>query len=85
MTSKQDIFHESIAESITDEQNFIMLMKQNQKRLYRLAFYLLGDAEEAKDIVQDAFVRVWKKKKNIQWKDANSWVCNYQFMLRLPS
>lgn len=74
MTSKQDIFHESIAESITDEQNFIMLMQQNQERLYRLAFYLLGDAEEAKDIVQDAFVRVWKKKKNIRWKDAHSWV-----------
>ncbi|MGQ9610557.1 MAG: RNA polymerase sigma factor [bacterium] len=68
MTSKQDIFHESIAEPIIDEQNFIMLMKQNQKRLYRLAFYLLGDAEEAKDIVQDAFLRVWKKKKTFSGK-----------------
>ncbi len=74
MTSKQDVFQKSIAESISDEQNFIMFMQKNQERLYRLAFHLLGDTEEAKDTVQEAFVRLWKKKKNIHWKDAHSWI-----------
>ncbi len=35
-------------------------------KLYRFAFRLLGSEEEAKDVVQEVFVRVWKGRENME-------------------
>lgn len=74
MIIQQNILQKPIAEYITDEQDFITLMQHNQERVYRLAYHLLGDAEEAKDAVQEVFIRVWKKKKSIRLEDARPWL-----------
>ncbi|MCQ2213094.1 MAG: RNA polymerase sigma factor [Bacteroidaceae bacterium] len=42
-----------------DRGAFRLLVQQYQRMLFSLAIKLLGDEEEAKDAVQDAFVRIW--------------------------
>jgi RNA polymerase sigma-70 factor (ECF subfamily) len=37
-----------------------------KNKLYRFAFRLLGSEEEAKDVVQEVFVRVWKGRENME-------------------
>ena len=43
-----------------DETAFDLLVTRYQGRAYRLAFSLLRDAEEARDLSQDAFVRLYE-------------------------
>lgn len=42
-----------------DTQAFALLVKQYQSLVFRLAFRLLCDEEEAKDMLQEVFVKVW--------------------------
>jgi len=42
-----------------DEQAFAQLVAQQQAYVYNLALRLLGDAEEARDLAQEALVRAW--------------------------
>jgi RNA polymerase sigma factor (sigma-70 family) len=37
-----------------------------KNKLYRFAFRLLGSEEEAEDVVQEVFVRVWKGRENME-------------------
>src|SRR5688500_3754957 len=41
---------------------FISLIMPFREKLYRFALRLLGNEEDAKDIIQDAFVKVWNNK-----------------------
>lgn len=41
------------------EQEFERLFHEHYGRMYRTAFLLLGDQEEAKDAVSDVFARLW--------------------------
>jgi len=43
-----------------DEAAFDLLVARYQGRAYRLAWSLLRDAEDARDVSQDAFIRVWE-------------------------
>jgi len=43
-----------------DEAAFDLLVGRYQGRAYRLAWSLLRDAEDARDVSQEAFVRVWE-------------------------
>ncbi|MFW6100933.1 MAG: RNA polymerase sigma factor [Bacteroidota bacterium] len=36
-----------------------------QKRLYHFALYILKDNEDARDVVQEAFLRIWKNRENL--------------------
>lgn len=40
---------------------FGKLVEMYQKPMYRLAFRILGDEEEAKDVVQECFIKIWRK------------------------
>lgn len=44
-----------------DDRAFEQLVERHQKRAYRLAWSVLGDAEEAKDLSQEAFLRLYEK------------------------
>lgn len=40
-----------------------------KNKLYRFAFKLVGDSEEALDIVQEVFFKVWKRKNELDGVD----------------
>lgn len=42
-----------------DQKAFRTIVENNQYRIYSLAFRLLGNKDEAKDIVQETFIRIW--------------------------
>ena len=37
------------------------LIAQNQNELFRLAYRFLGNREDAEEVVQDTFLRAWRK------------------------
>ena len=74
MADQQNVLGISKTDYMTDEQNFVALMEQNQKRVYRLAYHLLGDAEEARDATQETFVRAWKKIDKLKWETSRAWL-----------
>jgi RNA polymerase sigma-70 factor (ECF subfamily) len=43
-----------------DELAWEKLVRQHQSRIYALAFHYVGNAEEARDLTQDVFVRMYK-------------------------
>ncbi len=44
-----------------DSASFALLVEAYQSYAFRLAFRILCDEEEAKDMVQESFIRIWKK------------------------
>ena len=44
-----------------DEQAFEQLVERHQRRAYRLAWSILGDADEARDLSQEAFIRLHQR------------------------
>jgi len=44
-----------------DENAFELLVERHQHRAYRVAWSILGDADEAKDLSQEAFLRLLEK------------------------
>ena len=47
---------------------FDLLVTRHQRRVYRLAYRLLGDAEAALDAAQEAFVKAWKALPRFEGK-----------------
>jgi RNA polymerase sigma-70 factor (ECF subfamily) len=43
-----------------DHSAFKILVEKNQLYAYKLAFRILYDDEEAKDVVQESFIKIWK-------------------------
>lgn len=44
-----------------DEEAFAMLVRRHTQRFYRLAYRFTANREEAEDIVQDAFLKLWER------------------------
>ena len=42
-----------------DKNAFRVLVEKYQQTAFRLAFRMLGDEDEARDVVQDSFIRIW--------------------------
>ena len=59
----QDTTDESLMGRISsaDHQAFSVLVRRHSDRFYRLAYRLCGREEEAEDIVQDAFLKIWDR------------------------
>lgn len=47
-----------------DKTAFKWVVKRYQQMLFSLSLKMLGDEEEAKDVVQETFIRVWQNLKN---------------------
>lgn len=43
-----------------EKQAFRKLVEEFQERAFRLAFRMLGDEEDARDVVQDSFIKMWQ-------------------------
>jgi len=50
-----------------DEAAYRLLVERHVQRMHRLAVRILGDAAQAEDAVQDAFLQVWIKRA--EWRD----------------
>ncbi|MCG8308752.1 MAG: RNA polymerase sigma-70 factor [Cytophagales bacterium] len=53
-----------------DESSFVALFDSTHADLVKYAFFRIGDMEKAKDVVQEAFTTLWKKRKEFRF-DSN--------------
>ena len=58
-----------------DKNAFRVLVEKYQQTAFRLAFRMLGDEDEARDVVQDSFIRIWEKFDTYNEKEKfTSWM-----------
>jgi RNA polymerase sigma-70 factor (ECF subfamily) len=74
MVNQQELLDLSRVDSMPGEQDFVIFMQQNQERVYRLALYLLGNTEEARDAAQESFVKAWKKFETLRSETSQAWI-----------
>lgn len=48
---------------LTDFKNMVIPYKD---KLYRLAYRMVGDTMEAEDVVQEALIKIWKKRERLE-------------------
>src|ERR1700728_3900253 len=62
--------------SIGDETAAVTFVRRYQRRVYGLAFSMLGDAQAAEDVAQEALVRVWRHSEVVDARrgSAATWV-----------
>jgi RNA polymerase sigma factor (sigma-70 family) len=62
-------------------------VEHDSDSLYRFAVHFLKDSEEAKDVVQDAFEKLWLNREKIEREKVKSWLftCIHNAMLNQVS
>jgi len=65
-----------------DCQAFEELVARYQKKVFNLAYRILGDYEEANDLAQDAFIKAYKKIKSFR-KEASFYTWLYRIATNL--
>lgn len=60
--------------SVCEEKNFESLFEQHSETIRNFIFYRCGNMEQAEDITQDAFVKLWKNCKKVTYAKAKSFV-----------
>ena len=51
------------APSKIDEESFVLMYRMHWEKLYSLSVYRLGDADLAKEIVQEVFCSIWERRE----------------------
>jgi RNA polymerase sigma-70 factor (ECF subfamily) len=46
------------------------LFADHERALFNVAYRYVWNAEDARDVVQDAFVRLWRKRERVDWPRA---------------
>lgn len=57
-----------------DRMTFELLLQEHRDAVYRTARYLVRNAEDAEDVVQETFVRLWKTREDIRIDNVRSWL-----------
>lgn len=56
------------------QETFVSLLKPLQQRLFRTAYRMLLDEEDAKDTVQDVLIKLWNKRSELEkCKSVEAW------------
>lgn len=50
------------------------VVRQHQDRVYSYAYYALGSREEAEDIAQDVFIRLWNHWNELDQQTVTGWI-----------
>lgn len=61
-----------------DKSTFRKLVEAYQEKAYGLAFRMLGDEEDARDVVQEGFIKIWEK---IHTYDQNEKFSNWMYRI----
>lgn len=56
------------------KEDYNSAVKDLSHRLYGFVFKLTKDEEDANDLVQDAFMKLWANRKKVELKKAKSWL-----------
>ena len=56
------------------EDKFLELVRKNQDKIYRHAFYLLKNSEDAKDMTQETFIKAWQHRTKLREETVHSWL-----------
>lgn len=56
------------------EDVFLKLVRSNQDKIFRHAFYLLKNSEDAKDMMQETFSKAWQHRATLKQETAHSWM-----------
>lgn len=58
-----------------DRKAFEILVKRHQNQVYNLICYLMGQAQEAEDLTQEVFIKVYRAIKGFRFKSSfNTWL-----------
>ena len=60
--------------NIMQKETYIKLLKEHQNRVYSVALYSLRDAEDAADITQETFLRLWRYEGDLNSNQAKAWL-----------
>jgi RNA polymerase sigma-70 factor (ECF subfamily) len=64
-----------------DEAVFRRQVLEHKDRVFTYAAWLLKDREEARDVVQEALVRLWKNRDKIRPRTARGWLLKTTYRL----
>lgn len=53
---------------------YIKLLKEHRDRIYSLALYSLRDVDDAADITQETFLRLWRHEGELSNEQAKAWL-----------
>lgn len=60
--------------SVCEEKTYKMIFETHSKSLFNFIYYKCGDLEQAEDIVQEAFIKLWDNCSNIFFDKAKSFL-----------
>ncbi len=53
---------------------FEAVVERHQRKVYSFAHYYLGQAEEAEDITQEVFLKLWRNQRKIDAEGTRAWL-----------
>ena len=57
-----------------ESEGFERLVREHKDRVYSYAAWLLHDVEEARDVSQEALVRLWQQRRKVEVPAAKAWL-----------
>jgi len=71
-------------EENADCEEFDARVVENERRIFQIAYGVLGDAADAEDVAQDAFIRAWRRRRSLREREKfSAWVGRITFRLAL--
>ena len=62
----ENLTHPSTPQTLVDEQSFESVFKSYFKALHAYALAIVKDSEEAEEVVQSVFLKLWEKRETIE-------------------
>lgn len=61
-------------QSVCEENTYKSLFETHSKTLFNFIYYKCGDTEQAEDVVQEAFIKLWNNCSNVIYEKAKSFL-----------
>ncbi len=57
-----------------DKRAFVEILQAHRDRVFSYSLYVLRDGDEAEDVTQDAFLRLWRKGERVDPQRVEAWL-----------